>query len=278
MKEAAQLSRRIGAEQLGIPLNDRFGGRLVMRRDTSLNMPLGNFMISVVGPTPGQLRELRKKWVAWLRTEKGRRQIRAVKRDAQRDEDLLANGQLEAFLRLNLLGPAIGNRTSVTEQNVASIVMLVEEGNQNVLLTGDARDDHVVEALIDSGHADADGRVHLNVLKAPAPRQREQLLDRVREARHGRPLHPLRQRETREPGHPGRQAADRFAPRPGITTQLEPEVGNRFKLWFSADEHSPNADSAHMREIEHLVRQRAAASRGQMRFRFNRGRSFSFAP
>ena len=62
MKESAQLSRRIAASQLGIPLNETFNNRLVQARPDQLSKSIGNFKVTVIGPTGKQLIQLRKKW------------------------------------------------------------------------------------------------------------------------------------------------------------------------------------------------------------------------
>ena len=278
MKEAAQLSRRIGAEQLGIPLNRRFGGRLAMKRRNSQRLALGNFRVSVIGPTGKQLIALRKKWNAWLRSQKGRRQIGAVRREAEGDEELLGVAELDEFLALNLLGPAIGEREDVTEANVASIVMLVEDGQKNILLTGDARDDHVLENLVDDGRTDPNGHVHLNVLKIQHHGSENNFS--IDFGKHVTADHYVFCGNGKHE-NPDLEVVERLiASRIGPAAHRSPnaEVGNRFKLWFSADEDSHDADRPHMHELERLVRRRARKSRGQMRFRFNRNRSFSFSP
>ena len=277
MKEAAQVSRRISAEQLGIPLNARFGGKLVKQRSNSQNLAFGAFRVSVLGPTGKQLIALRKKWDAWLRSQRGKDQVRAVRRDAADDEDLLRNGDLDAFLALNL-GPAIGDRDTVTEANVASIVMLVEEGPQHVLLTGDARDDHVHEALVEGGRTGAGGHVHLNVLKLQHHGSENNFsvdFGKLVTADHyvlcGNGKHE----------NPDLRVVERL-----IDSRLggpahrspNPEAGRRFKLWFSANEDSPDADRHHMHELEKLVKRRARRSDGQMRYEFNHNRSISFSP
>lgn len=278
MKEAAQLSRRIGADQLGIDLNRHFGGRLAMKRPDSLGLAIGGFNVSVIGPTGPQLQKLREEWQKWLESEKGIRQIAAVQRDAAEDEDLLANGRLEEFLRLNLLGPAIGNRAQVTEENVASIIMLVAEGGQNILLTGDARDDDIVDSLKGAGIADAEGHVHLNVLKVQHHGSENNFSTDF--AKKVTADHYLICGNGQHHNPDFRVIKTLIDSRLGSASQRSPnpEVGNRFKVWFSADADSPGADSTHMQEVERRVRQRAEASAGQMRFRFNRHSTFSFDP
>ncbi len=276
MNEAARVSRLISDNQLGIPLNETFGKKLVMDRPDSKDMVRGDFTVSVLGPTKGQLIALRKEWNDWLRSVDGKRQIKRIREDAAEHEDALENADLAGFLA-NALGPAIGDRTTVTDENVASIIMLVEEGDQNILLTGDARDDHIHEALERSGKTDG-GHIHLNVLKIQHHGSKNNFSEDF--AKKVTADHYL---FCGNGGHhnPHKDVVRRLLDsRLGPASKKSPnaQVDQPFKLWFSADHESENADPDHMRELEALVRDRAQASGGQMTFRFNRGRSFEFTP
>ena len=277
MKESAQLSRRVGASQLGIPLNSTYGNRLVQTRPGQQPTQIGDFRITVIGPTGSQLRRLRREWNTWLQSQKGKRQIAKVKDQAAVDEDLLANGQLDQYL-LASIGPAIGDRTTVSEANVASIVMFVEDGHQNILLTGDARDDDIVQQLIDSGIADSSGFVHVNVLKVQhhgsennfsrgfAKRVTADHYVFCGNGKHGNP----------DP-RTVRQVIDSRLGR-AKTRSPNLQTSNRFKLWFNADRNVRGGDRDTMEKLEHIVRDRAVRSSGKMRYRFTSNRSFSFLP
>ena len=277
MKEAAQVSRRIGARQLGIPLNPEFGGKLVRRTSTTQPIDFGDLSVTVLGPNNKRLRNLRKIWNDWLRSRSGKNQIKSVRRNAQEDEQLLINGDFEGFLQLADLGPAVGDRDTVTEQNIASISMLVEEGGKSVLLTGDARDDDIVEDLIDTGRASANGNVHVNVLKVQ---------------HHG-------SENNFSEGFAKRVTADHYVfcgngvhenPDLRVVRQLldsrigpsskrseNPEATRSFKVWFTSDGSTFKANKHHMEEIEVLVRNRSVGSSPRMTHRFLKGSSFSFS-
>lgn len=51
--------------------------------------------------------------------------------------------------------------------NLSSIVLLAEREGRRILLTGDARGDHVLEALEAAGELEPGGTVHVDVLKLP---------------------------------------------------------------------------------------------------------------
>ena len=59
-----------------------------------------------------------------------------------------------------------GNQT-VTPPNLASIVMLVKDGDRSILLTGDADDTSIVEGLSAVGLLDQEGRMAVDVFKVP---------------------------------------------------------------------------------------------------------------
>lgn len=277
MKESAQLSRRIGDSQLGIALNETFNKKLVQSRPGQQPKNIGKFKITVIGPTGKQLIRLRKKWKKWLQSESGKRQIRSIRGQAGADEELLANGQLNEFLAESI-GPAIGSRSSVTEQNVASIVMFVEENNQNILLTGDARDDTIVEQLIESKISDKDGFVHLNVLKVQhhgsdnnfskgfARRVTADHYIFCGNGEHDNPDHRV-----------VKQVIDSRLGGPSVVSP-NPQASQPFKLWFSADENVEGGDADIMGDLEEMVRARADNSSGRLKFRFTSNRSFLVKP
>lgn len=277
MKESAQLSRRIGAAQLGIPLNETFNNRLVQTRPGQQPKDIGNFRVTVIGPTGKQLIKLRKKWDTWLRSDTGKKQIRSIRDQAIIDEELLANGQLNQYLLENI-GPAIGSRSSVTEQNVASIVMVVEDGNQDILLTGDARDDTIIDQLIDAGISDPNGFVHFNVLKIQHHGSENNMSEGFAKRVTADHYIFCGNGEHDNPDH--RSVTKIIDSRLGGPSVISPnqETPNRFKLWFNADENVDGGEPDVMEDLEELVRDRADDSSGQMKFRFTSNRSFSVSP
>lgn len=256
MKEAAQVSRRIGAEQLNIPLNAEFGGKLVRRRAQSDPVAIGDMTVTVLGPTPKRLKSLRDKWNKWLGSKKGKGQIKAVRRSADQDELLLQSEGLRAFLALADLGPEVGDRDDVTEQNVASIVMMVEDSGKRILLTGDARDDDIHNDLIAAGFTNDEDHVHVDVLKVQ---------------HHGSENNfslGFAQKVTADHylfcGNGGHHNPDlgvvkelldaRIGPASKRTQHVDPD--RPFKLWFTSDGTTFMADRAHMKKVIDLVEDR----------------------
>lgn len=122
--------------RLGLPLNGAFN-ELLISPDTLTNpvFALGDVSLRVVGPTDANLRELRTKWLEWLE----------------------ANAQ--ALLRDPL---ALAN-ADISVPNLSSIVLLAESGGRRMLLTGDARGDHIEQGLEAAGLLN--GGLHVDVLK-----------------------------------------------------------------------------------------------------------------
>lgn len=165
MREAVLLSRRIGAKQLGIPLNAAEEGKLMMVREPAETLAMGGMDMSIIGPFKKDLSDLRKKWQKWLREQATQKQLKRIRADARRDERNLGNA-LERFIQpLQLEAEEIGNRKKVTTPNLASLMLLVEEDGKSVLLTGDGHGEDVIKGLGHHNKLDAHGRIHVNVLK-----------------------------------------------------------------------------------------------------------------
>ncbi|MEM6820904.1 MAG: MBL fold metallo-hydrolase [Verrucomicrobiota bacterium] len=253
LKEAAQVSRRIGGKQLDIPLNKEFGGKLVRRHSNSSPIKLGDLTLTIIGPTTKRLKELKEKWEDWLRTSD---QMSDVIRDAERDEELLLSDGVRALFGLSGLGPAVGDRDDVTEQNVASIVMMVEEDGKRVLCTGDARDDHIYEDLKATGFTNQQGHVHIDLLKVQHHGSENNFsLDFAKLVTADHYLF------CGNGGHKNpdlRVIRDLLDARIGSNSTRTPHVDptRPFKLWFTSDGSTFKANRGHMEKVIQLVESR----------------------
>lgn len=124
---------RAAAKALALPVNDGFPGGHV--RVGARPLELDGLVIHVVGPSEAILAKLRDIWLAWLKKHRTR-------------------GVL-----------SVAADRSVP--NLSSIVMLLEMDGRSLLLTGDARGDHVLDGMREAGLLDEDGRRHVSVLKMP---------------------------------------------------------------------------------------------------------------
>ena len=108
---------RIAAQDLGIPVNIGFAG--VISLDTAgAPVQFDNLWLTVVGPTRANLAAPRREWKRWL----------------DQHEDEIATG--DSLLMAN---------SDRSVPNLSSICLLTEAYGRPVLLTGDARSDHLLE-------------------------------------------------------------------------------------------------------------------------------------
>jgi beta-lactamase superfamily II metal-dependent hydrolase len=125
------------ATQLGIPINKPSGGKPFIAGETK-GFKVGDLAITVVGPTKKNLERLRKSWEHWL----------------DKQEERIARGRFQLAANLDSTIP-----------NNSSTALLVEHANTRTLLTGDARGDHILDALEELDLLDDEGGIDLDVLK-----------------------------------------------------------------------------------------------------------------
>ena len=163
-----ELSRRLSTEQLGIALNPPTGGALLKRSASGPFAPgeqvtLGALQISLLGPSDDDIEKLRQKWEEFIRDSEDA--LKDLHQEMLDDERRL--GTLSPHIVANpLLDQALGQGLNdVTEANLASIMLLVEEGSKSLLLTGDGVSTEILDGLARHNKLDANGRIHVNVLK-----------------------------------------------------------------------------------------------------------------
>ena len=128
---------RILAKKLKLPLNKGFQNDLVMVETATQPTKFGKLTLRVVGPNQDNLNNLRDEWLAWL----------AKVEKKPNDPAALAN-------------------SDDSIPNLSSIVVLAECDGKTILLTGDARSDHVLKGLEQAGLL-TNGKLHVDVLKVP---------------------------------------------------------------------------------------------------------------
>jgi len=165
--EAIRVSRRISPKQLNIPLNPRAGGKLLMQRKNQPPIKIGDLRITIIGPTAAHLEELQAEWNTWLRSAKGKEQLKKLQDTARRDEERLGAAEFDGLLAsLRLEAESFGDPKEVTAPNLASLTLLVEDSTTSLLLTGDARGDQIVDGLKAAGRLNG-GTIEVDVLKVP---------------------------------------------------------------------------------------------------------------
>lgn len=264
-QQAIELTERIGSNQLDIPLNEHFAGKLILAGTRNSVFELGSTTITIIGPFKSDVEELRDAWKTWI--EKNSNKISDLQNDMRDDEENLAriNGSLT-----NSEG-AFGDRDDVTTPNLASIMFLAEEGDVSVLMTGDGAGQDIVKGLEQTGKLDENGLIHVNILKIQHHGAAANIdLDflKVVIADHyvfcGNGSH-----HNPELGVIERIAQSRF----GTNAQRSqhPNVHDSFKLQFNSKADIANTENrkAHMTELEVLTLRLVQESNGQMDAHFN---------
>jgi beta-lactamase superfamily II metal-dependent hydrolase len=267
-KEAIQLSRRIGKRQLKIPLNPEYDGKLMWVSDPVTSVKIGSLKLTIIGPFDEDLRKLRTKWNAWLK--KNKRTLEGIKRKAKADEDLLGMSEIERlFHPLLAQAKELGDRKEVTPANLASLMVLLEEKNKTVLLTGDGHWQDILAGLDAAGKLDQNGGMHVNVLKVQHHGSEHNThpdfckaitADRYifcgNGAHHNPDLNVVKAFINSRIGKASQRSTNA-------------KVSNRFELFFNSD---PSVESgkekAHMKKLKALVKKRAKASKKKLRYRF----------
>jgi glyoxylase-like metal-dependent hydrolase (beta-lactamase superfamily II) len=273
ISEGIELSRRAGIEQLRIPLNRQFDGRLALVRDDQRPIRLGGFKLTVIGPFREDLDVLRADWNKWL--TKRRRQHEDLKRRMRRESERLPTTDVESLHEpLRAAAGELGNRSDVTPPNLASLMLLAEADGRAVLLTGDGHADDIVKGLKKADRLDQQGRIHIDVLKVQ---------------HHGAVanLTPTFAREVTADAYVLCGDGEHGNPESRVVREIvdarlgsngAPAAGPRrqFKLLFnSSSQSSPDRFRRHMRDLEKEVAKRAADSGGRLKFSFATGSSFN---
>lgn len=275
--EGIEVSRRISAEQLDIPLNSLWGGKFVTRPMNPELIELGSLTIDILGPTKQEIKELRKFWDNWLKTR--RDQILRLRKRMERDESRLAETDATfLFESTETLAEEfglsdLGDRNKVTEPNLASIMLHVEDSDgKTCLLTGDGHMKDVEAGLEHAQIMGKDEGLHVNCLKiAHHGSEHNSKLEHYRRITADHYIFCGN-------GHshnPDLRVVDAVIDsRIGAASRRSEndEVGRSFKLWFNTDpDDDGNSHADHMVDVQDKVIQRAAASGGKMKFDFQPG-------
>lgn len=256
--EAIRVSRRISPKQLNIPLNPRSDGKLMMQRKHQQPIPIGDLSITVIGPTAADLKALQDDWNTWLRSAKGKAQLKKLQNAARRDEERLGASEFDGLLAsLRLQAEMFGDPAEVTVPNLASLTLLVEDGTTSLLLTGDARGDQIVDGLKAAGRLEG-GAIEVDVLKVPHHGSENNIDSDFVEAVIARDYVFCGN------GSSGNPNIDVI----GMMFRRRLAISDKpFRFWFNSSK-AVSAKPAHMARIETLVKKLAPTSQGRFTFRF----------
>jgi beta-lactamase superfamily II metal-dependent hydrolase len=277
--EAIKLSHRISPDQLGIALNEPFGGKLAFVRSNEAprSIQLGSLKISVIGPFETDLDKLRRDWGKWL-TEHPT-ELAKLQKQALRDAERLGASDAKTLLTLRSAPlKQLGDRSKVTPPNLASLMLLVEENDQTLLLTGDGHGRDILNGLAFHHKLNDHGQVHVNLLKVQH-HGGEHNIDREFVSKVSADHYLFCGNGQHE--NPNLEVLKILMDsRIGNVSFLStnPQASGPFKLWFNSSESASKRPEAklHMRQVRELVEQRKAESAGRMTFEFLEEKTPSF--
>jgi len=166
--EAIKVSRRIAADQLNIPLNEEFGGKLAMVRGTDAITLKRNsrLAIKLLGPFEKDLAILRDYWNAWLKDAENGKSVASLEKWLGDNAGPIGTAAVSLSI-----DDEIGHRNNVTEPNLASLMLLLEETYRGrvkrLVLTGDGHHEDVLAGLKHQGLLADGGGLHVDILKMP---------------------------------------------------------------------------------------------------------------
>jgi hypothetical protein len=139
-----QQLRELASEHLGITPNEDFGGgKLIQTPDTGrLVKEVGGIAFTVVAPRAEELLKLQRDHDKWL------------KKKREKGEPVTPASFLASL-------------TDKSVANLSSIVVLAQADGRTMLLTGDARTDHVIIGLEKTGLIAPGGTMEVEILKMP---------------------------------------------------------------------------------------------------------------
>ncbi len=136
--QGSQLATRAAA--LNIVRNPPDQGVIMANAAAPRTLQIGDATLTVVGPRQKEVDKLRTAWAEWKRKQ---------------DEKKAAATQ------------SLAMTLDTSVPNLSSIVCLVERGGKRILITGDARGDHIIKTLEESGLKQAGKPFKVDVLKLP---------------------------------------------------------------------------------------------------------------
>lgn len=275
IKEALKVSRLVKPDLLGIELNTLIetpshSGKLLMARSGMKPEKLGSLSITILCPTAGELRSLRNGWNNWLADPANKKATKAI-RDMY--ASALESGSVGSGMSpFDLYGwEGMPAYKGVSVPNVASLVLLAEDGIKSALLTGDSHADMILKGLRDAGRLD-NGYLHVDVLKFPHHGATDNLSpDFTRElsADHyvfcGDGSHSNPELEVLRRVYESRLGpASKKVKTPGLEAK-------QFHFWFSTSSATPNASKqqAHMAMVESWAADAEVRSKGLFHPHFN---------
>jgi hypothetical protein len=259
VRDGLELGRRVRPEQLGIPLNLPFGGKLAVLAERPKRITRGSLRFSLLAPRQEDVEALREDWNEWLADNQAA--LARLRAQMQADVERLGSNEVEVLASaLQLQADELGDRSKVTTPNLASLMFLVEEEGKTVLLTGDGHAREVLSGLEDAGKLKLGQAIHVDLLKVP---------------HHGSEFNldpEFCRRVTAddyifcangEHANPDLRVLELILDsrlEPASETASDDGASGDFRFWFNSSSKADGADAEHMVEVERLVKARADES------------------
>ena len=271
VSDAVKLNNRVGAQQLNIPLNPEFKGKMMALGSRNIDLRLGEIRFSLLGPAKEDIKKLQKEWVDWLRENK--KAVRKIRKSAKKDRKLFASEGDWVLSNMRSLASELGNRKKVSPPNLASIMLLAEENGKSILLTGDGHHADILKGLKAHNKLDENGRIHASVLKVQhhgSEHNIDENFCRLLTADH----YVFCSNGAHE--NPDLEVLKIIIDSRLNAKHDNPNVRKKFKFWFNSSSNVTQGNNQkHMRKVEKLIILKARRSNGQMRYRFlRRGSKF----
>ncbi|NNF63815.1 MAG: MBL fold metallo-hydrolase [Acidimicrobiia bacterium] len=262
-KQSAELTLQ-ATELLEIPINPETEGRPIVVTD-DVQLTLGAAKVHVLGPFQEDLDKLRAEFDDWLADN--RDTVATIRREMREEAAAIENDVDRLVLPLENAAKKLGDRASVTVPNLASLMMLIEEDGNTVLLTGDGHGDDVLRGLEHRGLIDEDRGLHVDVLKIPHHGS-EHNIDRTKTGRSFRS--DFLQKVTadhyifcangahKNPDRDIVKAVIDSRVGPAAVRSPNPECDQYFKLWFTTHPDSMDGERRdHLRTVRRYVSRRS---------------------
>ena len=167
IKNGITLSQRIRPEQLNIPLNPEYNGKVVKCNQSTIaknKHAIGGINVTVIGPFSSDLTELKNKWITWEEAHSQELEDFYADLSITALNQPLSMDQLSQIL-INSGSVKLGVRDQVSIPNLASIMFLIEADGKTILMTGDGHSDDIIKGLKKNKKLSDNNTIHVNVLK-----------------------------------------------------------------------------------------------------------------
>ncbi len=178
VKEAVILRNRLSEDQLGLTVNGPSAPETLMFLGDETGagsvgngqLAVGDFEVRILGPSRGDLVRLEQEWRKWVNNNAALAE--ELRREAQIESERLDAGHPVVFgAVLANLADRLGDGSTITPPNLASLLMLVESDGKSLLLTGDGTASEILRGSRMHGLLPEDdddtASLHVDVLKIP---------------------------------------------------------------------------------------------------------------